>query len=155
MGFVEILLLAIAHARDAFSVSIYKGVKEGRINLKLCTVLGLTFGIFQGAMPLIGYYITSIEFIKIFVQKYSSYIIFLILLYIGGKMLVDAIKEIIAKEKVKVDETINKIDYKEVFILGIATSIDALGAGVSFNLLNKEILFPAILIGIITKTNHI
>ena len=81
MGLVEIIMIAIGLAMDAFSVSIYKGVKEGKLNLGLCTTLGIVFGFMQGFMPLIAYFLTNIEILKIFIQSYSKYIIFLLLLY--------------------------------------------------------------------------
>ena len=144
MSFLEELLLAIGLAMDAFSVSIYKGVKEGKTNIPLCITLGLTFGLMQGIMPLLGYFLTSIPLIKTFVQDYSKYVIFLLLLFIGGKMLLDAIKEFFDKddkqenqENQKQEETQTQARKglpfsKEIFILGIATSIDALSVGITF-----------------------
>ena len=176
MGFLEEFLLAVGLAMDAFSVSIYKGVKEGKLNLWLCATLGITFGLMQGIMPLIGYFLTSIPFLKTFIQNWSAYIIFLLLLYIGGKMLLDAIKENIEikklnqnkQENIKQENLQENYDQtnmqeqntiesstktkkglcfsKEILILGIATSIDALSIGITFTGQNMNL--PAVMVAV-------
>ena len=165
MSFIELLLIAIGLAMDAFSVSIYKGVKEGKFNFYLCLTLGLTFGFMQGLMPLIGYFVTSIEFLKTFIQSYSKFVIFSFLLFIGGKMLIDSIKETIEEKKSngeKREETVTneivstqKRNYftKEVFMLGIATSIDALSIGITFTGSGLDVLqslFASVIIAIVS-----
>ena len=139
MDLIEIILLAIGLAMDAFSVSIYKGVKEGKLNIGLCTTLGVTFGFMQGFMPLMAYFLTSIEFLRIFIQSYSKYIIFLLLIFIGGKMLIDGIKETFenknnqkTEDEAPVESKKGLCFSKEIFVLGIATSIDAMSIGITF-----------------------
>lgn len=159
MSITEQILLAVGLAMDAFSVAIYKGVKEGKFNLGLCFSLGITFGFMQGFMPLLGYFLTSIDFLKSIIQNYSKYIIFLLLLFIGGKMLIDAIKEGIEikkgvqKEVSTLEEnttsTKGLVFNREIFILGIATSIDALSIGITFigyNMLINPVLIACLII---------
>ena len=164
MTFLELFLIAIGLAMDAFSVSIYKGVKEGKFNFYLCMTLGITFGLMQGLMPLIGYFITSIPFLKVFIQSYSKFFIFIFLLLIGGKMIIDAIKETIEEKKNNQSEqekiienvtTENRKNYftKEVFVLGIATSIDALSIGITFTGSDMNVLqslFASFIIAIVS-----
>ncbi|MBQ7308440.1 MAG: manganese efflux pump [Clostridia bacterium] len=163
MTFLEELLLALGLAMDAFSVSIYKGVKEGKINIPLCITLGLTFGLMQGLMPLIGYFLTSIPLLEKVIQDYSKYIIFVLLMFIGGKMLIDAIKEFFDKDNEEEKEQIkeeNKDNQaiqkrkglpfsKEIFVLGIATSIDALSIGITFTGYAMNILQVLVAVSVI------
>ena len=161
MGIVEQFLLAVGLAMDAFSVSIYKGVKEGKLNLGLCATLGITFGVMQGIMPLSGYFLTSIPLRQTFIQNYSKFIIFALLLFIGGKMLIDAIKETMENKKLptieeKIEENLEETSNqevvskkglcfsKEILILGVATSIDALSVGITFT--GEGMNIPAVLI---------
>ena len=97
-------------------------------------------------MPLIGYLVGNTFAKKI--QAYDHWIAFILLLYIGGKMIVDAIKE--WKEKDIVDEMDPPIDYKELTLMAIATSIDALAVGITFAFLKINIIKPVIIIGLLT-----
>ena len=142
MGLVEIILIAVSLAMDAFAVSICKGLSMKKMDWKKAIIIGLYFGIFQGGMPLIGYLLgvgfeESIKFI-------DHWIAFGLLAFIGGNM----IKEALSKKED--DEIDDKVDFKTMVVLAIATSIDALAVGVTFTFLNVNIILAVSLIAIIT-----
>ena len=142
MGIIEIILIAVSLAMDAFAVSICKGLSMKKMDWKKAIIIGLYFGIFQGGMPLIGYLLgvgfeESIKFI-------DHWIAFGLLAFIGGNM----IKEALSKNDE--DEVDDSVDFKTMIVLAIATSIDALAVGVTFAFLNVNILLAVALIGIIT-----
>ena len=143
MGLVEIILIAVSLAMDAFAVSICKGLSMKKMDWKKAIIIGLYFGIFQGGMPLIGYLLgvgfeESIKFI-------DHWIAFGLLAFIGGNM----IKEALSKKE-DGDEVDDKVDFKTMVVLAIATSIDALAVGVTFAFLNVNIILAVSLIAIIT-----
>jgi putative Mn2+ efflux pump MntP len=143
MNILELILIAIAVSMDAFAISIAKGLCNKKSNYKLALTLALFFGIFQALMPLIGFYLTN-NFSE-YIQSYNYLISFIILSFIGIKMIMDSFH---------IDNTCdtdNRIKYNEIIILSIATSIDALAVGITFSLLdNFNILFSVFLIGITT-----
>lgn len=129
MGVIDLLLLGVGLSMDAFAVAICKGLAMKKVNKKQCFIIALFFGGFQALMPFLGWAIGST-----FAEKISSidhWIAFILLVYIGGKMIIDAIKE--WKEEDKVEEMDPPLDIKELFIMAIATSIDALACGVTFS----------------------
>lgn len=142
MEIVEILLLGISLAMDAFAVSICKGLSMKKINWKKGIIIGLYFGIFQALMPMIGYFCGSA--FESFVTSIDHWITFILLLLIGGNM----IKESLGKEE---SENCNdNVNFKTMIVLAIATSIDALAVGITFAFLNVNLLLAVSLIGIIT-----
>ena len=141
MKFWEILLLAVGVAMDAFSVSICKGLAIKKPRLEHCLSCGLYFGIFQGLMPLIGYYFGR-NFLTV-IEKIDHWIAFFLLLYIGGGMIV----EVIRNQQENEDD---KMDVKTMLTLAVATSIDALSVGVSFAFLDINIVSCCLWITIIT-----
>lgn len=122
MGIIEILLIGIGLAMDAFAVSICKGLSMKKTNLKKAVIIGLYFGIFQAVMPIIGFFL-GIGFAE-FVIQIDHWIAFILLLFIGLNM----IKEVFGKEE-NVDDDIS---LKTMIMLGIATSIDALACRNNF-----------------------
>ena len=141
MGFVELFLIGVGLSMDAFAVSICKGLSMQKLNWRQGGVVALFFGGFQALMPLIGWalgkqfeqYITSID----------HWIAFLLLGYIGGKMIWDAFHE--------EDESCpTRFDLKELFVMAVATSIDALAVGITFAFLQVNILPAVTLIGCTT-----
>ena len=132
---VKVILLGIALSMDAFAVSITDGLIYSDLNKKKMLIIALTFGVMQALMPLIGYWLIEIVTEIIGEQGGAqvantitlvvTWIAFGLLILIGGKMIIESIVEM-NKEKV---EHIKKFSYKEVFIMGIATSIDALATG--------------------------
>lgn len=144
MGIAELVLIAVGLSMDAFAVSICKGLGMKKLNLKTACVLALFFGGFQALMPTIGWFLGS-QFLWI-IEPVSAWVAFVLLGFIGGKMLWEAFHE----PDGSTDEDTSKIDLKEFFMLAVATSIDALAVGISFAALQVDILPSASLIGCIT-----
>ena len=146
MGIVELLLIAVGLSMDAFAVSVCKGLgmKTG-INLKQTFLIALFFGGFQALMPFIGWLVGS-RFEK-YITAYDHWIAFVLLCFIGGKMLY----ECIFKKGEDAAESESDLDVKELFVLAVATSIDALAVGVTFALLpDVNIGTSVLLIGLTT-----
>lgn len=145
MGFAELFLIGVGLSMDAFAVSVCKGLNmRGKVNLKHTGVIAVFFGGFQALMPLIGYFL-GIGFEK-YITKIDHWIAFLLLGFIGGKMIVEAIKEWNAEDKQEED----KLDIKELTILAVATSIDALAVGITFAFLSVNIWSAISVIGVTT-----
>ena len=140
MSLVELFILAVGLSMDAFAVSICKGLSLGKITKKHMAVAGAWFGGFQALMPLIGYFLGS--FFADMITKYAHWIAFALLIIIGGNMLNEAMGE-----DEKVDACMNA---KEMFLLAIATSIDALAVGVTFAFLKVQIVPAVSFIGCVT-----
>ena len=146
MSFGEIFLLGVGLAMDAFAVSICKGLGMSKVNGKQCLVIGLFFGGFQALMPFLGWFLGSTFAEKI--KAIDHWVAFILLGYIGIKMISDAIKE--WKEETKIDEMDMPLDLKEMFLLAIATSIDALAVGVTFSFLEVAVAWACTIIGVVT-----
>jgi putative Mn2+ efflux pump MntP len=123
MDIITLLLLAVGLSMDAFAVSICKGLAMQKITLKKAGIVGLWFGGFQGIMPFIGY-VLGVQFQQ-YIETVSSYVAFILLALIGGNM----VRESLSKEE---EEENDRLDMREMFILAIATSIDALAVGITF-----------------------
>ena len=141
MGIIELILIAVGLAMDAFAVSICKGLSMKKMDWKKAGIIGAYFGIFQGGMPLVGY-LLGVGFQEK-IQAVDHWIAFALLAFIGGNM----IKEALSKDE---DECNESVDFKTMIVLAIATSIDALAIGVTFAFLKVNILLAVLLIGIIT-----
>lgn len=146
MSFVSILLTAFALSMDAFAVSVTKGITLKNMNIKIALKVALFFGLFQGIMPFLGW-TAGIRF-ESYITSIDHWIAFFLLSFIGLKMIFDAREY---NKQVSYDaRSINDLDNKELIVLSIATSIDALAVGVSFAFLNIDILPICLSIGIIT-----
>lgn len=145
--FMELLLMGIGLAMDAFAVSICKGLGMQKVNKKQAVAIGLFFGGFQALMPFIGW-VLGIQF-ESYITSIDHWIAFVLLGFIGGKMIVEAVKpgEEDAVEVKKVDAP---LDIKEMLILAIATSIDALAIGITFAFLQYPIVEAISIIGVVT-----
>lgn len=140
MGILELVLISVGLAMDAFAVSICKGLSVKNINIKHYLITGVYFGGFQALMPLIGY-LLGINFQELIVNV-DHWIAFILLSLIGINMI---------KESFGDDENFNdSFKFKEMLPLAIATSIDALAVGITFAFLNVNIIIAVILIGSIT-----
>lgn len=142
MSFFELLLLAIGLSMDAFSVSICKGLALRRINLKNVCIVGAWFGGFQFLMPVLGWLLGS-RFAT-YISHWDHWIIFALLLLIGGNMIREAVW---GKEE---DKTDARLSIRAMLPLAIATSIDALAAGVTFSLLDIRVIPASGFIGVVT-----
>jgi len=137
MNIFEIIIIAISLSMDAFAVSICKGLSIKK-SYKNSLIISLYFGFFQALMPLMGY-----EF-GIFlygIDKIDHYIALILLSIIGISMIIESKNN---------DDLDDKIDFKTMLILSIATSIDALAVGITFAFLEVNILLSIFSIGIIT-----
>lgn len=147
MSLLEILLLAAALSMDAFAVSISYGMRERSAPWKRAAILGAFFGFFQFIMPLIGWSIS--RFAQEYIRDYDHWIAFLMLAGIGVKMTWEA-----AKHDVNDDDCLkcgrNIIRFRLLLWLSIATSIDALAAGVSFVVYAGHVVVPCAIIGLTT-----
>jgi manganese efflux pump family protein len=144
MNLLNIIFIAIGLSMDAFAVSLTKGISLKESIHKNALLFGVFFGGFQFLMPLIGWFLGS-NLISGLFSKVDHWIAFVILAFIGGKMIIEAIKPSDDDEAVD-----TKLSLKTILFLAIATSIDALAVGVSFSLLHTAILIPCIIIGITT-----
>ena len=145
MSYIEIILLALALSVDAAVVSFSYGLAFNKERLKNSMCLATFTGFFQGFMPVIGYILTS--FVKSYIEPYAKWIVLIIFAYLGIKFIIEAFEE---KENKKCC-----IDLKCLFLIGIATSIDAFSAGISLSLSGNTILKPALLIGLVTYMNSL
>lgn len=144
MGIIELLILAIGLSMDAFAVAVCKGLAIGKINAKDCCIVGGWFGLFQGLMPLIGWALASTFADKI--VEFDHWVAFILLGLIGVSM----IKEAFSKEE---DCKANSsLGFKTMIVLAVATSIDALAAGVSLAFLEVNVIAAVLFIGVITFT---
>ncbi len=147
MSFLDIFLLGVGLSMDAFAVAICKGLAMKQVNKKQMFVIALFFGGFQALMPLIGWAVGSTFAKKI--VAFDHWIAFILLAIVGGNMIIDAIKE--WKDEDKVETMDPPLDLKELTLLAIATSIDALACGVTFSFYeNFNIVKAILIIGITT-----
>lgn len=145
--FIELLLMGIGLAMDAFAVSVCKGLGMQKVNKKQAVVIGLFFGGFQALMPFIGW-VLGIQF-ESYITSIDHWIAFVLLGFIGGKMIVEAVKPE-EEDAVEVKKADAPLDIKEMFILAIATSIDALAVGITFAFLQYPIVEAISIIGVVT-----
>lgn len=143
MGILEIILIGVGLAMDAFAVAVCKGLSMKKLEWRKTIIIALYFGFFQAIMPAIGYLLGS-TFENV-VTNIDHWIIFILLAVIGGNM----IKESFNKED---DERNDNVDFKSMVILAVATSIDALAVGITFAFFKTNILLNIGIIGLITFT---
>ncbi len=142
MGIAELLLLAIGLSMDAFAVSVCKGLSTKQLKLRHMFICGAWFGSFQALMPLIGYFLGAA--FERYINRFDHWVAFILLVLIGGNM----IRESFDKETENTDASFG---FKTMFVMAVATSIDALAVGVTFAILpDVKIGFAISFIGIIT-----
>lgn len=143
---IELVLIGVGLAMDAFAVSVCKGLSMRKVKARHAVVIALFFGGFQALMPVVGWAL-GIGFEK-YITSFDHWIAFILLLIIGGKMVMDVIR---GEQGPEDDRNLPFApDIKELFLLAIATSIDALAVGVTFAFLNYSILLSASIIGVVT-----
>ena len=145
MSFFEIFMIGVGLSMDAFAVSICKGLNMRKLEKMQTLVIALFFGGFQALMPFIGWLLGK-QF-ESYITSFDHWIAFILLAFIGGKMLWDVWKG--GDGETKAAET-TALDIKELFMLAIATSIDALAVGISFAFLQVNITSAITLIGCTT-----
>ena len=143
MNFIELLLIAVGLSMDAFSVSICKGLTTKKFSWRMALVCGLWFGFFQALMPIIGYFLGA-QFQEM-IEAYDHWIAFSLLFLIGANMIREAVWG-----KKEEGENNGALDFKTMFLLAIATSIDALAVGVSFACIQVKLWSSVIIIGLTT-----
>lgn len=145
MGYLTLFFIALGLAMDAFAVSISNGICYKKAGAKEALVTGSTFGGFQAAMPLIGYFAGMA--VKDAVEAIDHWIALILLCFIGGSMILGAIKDM-----KKPDEAECKLycTPKDLLLQGIATSIDALAVGVSLAVIDTNIFVAVFFIGTVT-----
>jgi putative Mn2+ efflux pump MntP len=144
MSFIELLLIAVGLSMDAFSVSICKGLTTKRFSWRMALTCGLWFGLFQVLMPIIGYFLGA-QFQHL-IESIDHWIAFGLLFLIGANM----IREAVWGDK---DDDIpenGSLSFKTMFLLAVATSIDALAVGVSFACIQVKLWSSVLVIGITT-----
>lgn len=141
MEIIELLLLSVGLGMDAFAVSVCKGISMKKMDWKKAIIIGLYFGGFQALMPVIGYFLGSA--FESLITNIDHWIAFILLGIIGGKM----IKDSFADES---DNCNDDVSFKTMFVLAVATSIDALAIGITFAFLNVNLILAVALIGVIT-----
>ncbi|MCH5348736.1 MAG: manganese efflux pump [Oscillospiraceae bacterium] len=144
MGFLELFLIGVGLSADAFSVSVCKGLNMRKLNMVHAYIIALFFGGFQAIMPLIGYLLGT-SFSK-YIEAFDHWIAFVLLAFIGGKMVIEAVKEKDGEEEEKTDV----LKMGELTVLAVATSIDALAVGITFAFLKVNIFFSILIIGVTT-----
>ncbi len=138
MSAVELLALAVALSMDAFAVAVCAGCALRKVSVRHYARLSLTFGFFQFLMPVAGWYLgLSVRHV---IEAWDHWIAFILLAWIGGSM----IRGAFGNESCPADDPTQG---KKLFVLAVATSIDALAVGFSFSLLNINVWKPALLIG--------
>ncbi len=152
MSFIAIIFTAFALSMDAFAVSITKGMTIKNLKKSTALKMALAFGVFQGGMPLLGW-VLGISF-EGYIKSIDHWIAFILLGFIGLNM----IKGFFDDKKEKNDTELEfsatideeELSNKEIIMLAIATSIDALAVGISFAFLNVNIVSASLVICIIT-----
>ena len=142
MGITELFILAVGLSMDAFAVAICKGLATFNLKKKHMLITGLWFGGFQALMPLIRYFLGT-AFEK-YVTSIDHYIAFILLGAIGANMIKESF------EKDDEDKCGDCYSFKTMFVMAVATSIDALAVGVSFAFLRVSIVWSVLFIGVIT-----
>lgn len=146
MGIIELALIGAGLSMDAFAVAVCKGLGMKRLNMRQAFVIALFFGVFQALMPVIGWVLGT--GFQSYIAPVDHWIAFALLAFIGGKMLFDAFHD---DERDDDAASANApLDLKELTMLAIATSIDALAVGITFAFLQVDIVPAVTLIGVIT-----
>ncbi len=133
MGFFEVIVIGIGLSMDAFAVSVCKGLKMKKYSPKNALIVCLFFGVAQAIMPLLGW-LAGKQFEQ-YITAFDHWIAFALLAFLGIKMLVECFKK---DDAPAVTEEEEKLDFKELFIMAIATSIDALAVGITFAFLDLQ-----------------
>ncbi len=141
MSLPELFLIAVGLSMDAFAVSVCKGLSIKELNMRHAVTVGLYFGGFQALMPLIGY-LLGVRF-QGFINAYDHWIAFILLVIIGANMIKEA-------RDPNADRCDDSLAFRDMILLAVATSIDALAVGVTFAFLKVRIVPAILFIGTVT-----
>ncbi|MGO5048400.1 manganese efflux pump MntP [Dysosmobacter sp. Sow4_B12] len=145
MSIVELFLIGVGLSMDAFAVAVCQGLCMPKLNLRQGGVIALYFGGFQALMPLIGWFL-GFQFAG-YIQSFDHWVAFVLLALIGGNM----VREALSPEEEETSCAVNsKLNHKKLFMMAVATSIDALAIGVAFAFMDVLILPAVSLIGCTT-----
>ena len=145
MSFLELLLIGVGLSMDAFAVASCQGLSMPRLTWRHAGVIGLFFGGFQAAMPMLGWALGS-RF-AVYIQELDHWVAFVLLGLIGGNMVREALGP---EEEAETACAAGRLDLRQLFLMAVATSIDALAVGVTFAFLRVDILPAVALIGATT-----
>lgn len=143
--FIELFFIGVGLSMDAFAVSVCKGLAMKKVNKMQSVIIGLYFGGFQAFMPFLGW-LLGIRFQK-YITAFDHWIAFVLLALIGGKMVAEAVRDDGIDEVPEKDLPLN---HREMLVLAVATSIDALAVGITFAFLEVPILEAVGIIGCTT-----
>ena len=146
MGLIELFVLAVGLSMDAFAVAVCKGLSMRKVTLKNAGIVGLYFGGFQAGMPLIGYFL-GLQF-KDYIMSIDHWIAFGLLVYLGIRMIQESLDKDEDVEPIQSEKEL--LSFKNMSVLAIATSIDALAVGITLAFLQVDIIPAVTFIGIIT-----
>jgi len=138
---LEVIFLAVALSMDAFAVAIGLGAKRKNDASKLALMSAIYFGVFQALMPLMGYLVG--KSLLGWVASYAPWVAFFLLALIGTKMIYESFSD-------GIEEDLKNITHSVMFMLAIATSIDAMAAGFALNLIEVNVFLSCFIIGAIT-----
>lgn len=144
IGIVELFFIALGLSMDAFAVALCKGLNMRVYNKKYSFLIAAFFGSFQALMPLIGWLLGT-QFAR-YIRDFDHWVAFLLLAFIGGKMVYDSFK----KDDCCCEKKEEAFNFRELLMLSVATSIDALAAGVTFAFFKVNIFGAVLLIGAVT-----
>lgn len=142
MPFVQLVLIALGVSADAFAVALGKGLGMRRFDVRSAIIIALTFGFFQAVMPLIGWLVGST--FEQLITEFDHWVTFALLALVGGKMLWEAFAGGDGEDDG------HRLKVRELLVLAIATSVDALAVGIGFAFLDVDIVPTVALIGGIT-----
>lgn len=145
MNISEIFLIGVGLSMDAFAAAVCKGLNQKKFNIKNGFIIALFFGGFQALMPFLGWALGK-QFEK-YITSVDHWIAFVLLGFIGGKMIYEALTE---KKETQESAVREILDLKEILVLSVATSIDALAVGITFAFLTVNIASSVTLIGLTT-----
>lgn len=148
MGFVELVLLSFGLAMDAFAVGVTDGMCLKRCGIREALAIGLCFGFFQAAMPVVGFFCGSLFYQQI--RMVDHWIAFGLLAFLGIRMIGEGIKSAHQASEAACSIENERLSIKVLVTQGIATSIDAMAAGISLSAVQANILFAALFIGAVT-----
>lgn len=140
MSFFSVLSISFGLAMDAFAVSVSGGAAGNRDRIKKLMLLALSFGIFQGLMPLLGWFCAGS--FRVHIQSYDHWIAFGLLALIGGKMIYESFSG--------EEESEFSLSFWSIIVLSVATSIDAFAAGIGLSCIGSGIFVPVLVIGVVT-----